>query len=93
MKGAEGSGAEGPEGSEAAGGGAEDAVQQVLTCGEITIDEATRRVTVGGRASELSSAQFALLATFVRHPHQVLSRERLIRLAFGEDFDARCGAR
>ena len=66
----------------------EDAVQQVLTCGEITIDETTQRVTVGGRAIELSSAQFALLATFMRHTHQVLSRERLIRSAFGEDFDA-----
>lgn len=66
----------------------EDSVQQVLTRGAITIDEATRRVTVAGRECQLSSAQFALLAAFMRHPHQVLSRERLIRLAFGDGFDA-----
>ena len=66
----------------------EDTVQQILTLGAITIDESTHRVTVGGQVIELSSAQFALLAAFMRHPHQVLSRERLIRLAFGEDFDA-----
>ena len=65
-----------------------DTVQRVLTLGGITIDETTRRVTVEGRTIELSSAQFALLAAFMRHPHQVLSRERLIGLAFGEDFDA-----
>ena len=66
----------------------EDTVQQVLICGPITIDETTHRVTVEGRSVELSSAQFALLAAFMRHPHQVLSRERLIGLAFGEEFDA-----
>ena len=65
----------------------EDTVQQVLTCGGITIDETTHRVTVEGREIELSSAQFALLAAFMRHPHQVLSRDRLIGLAFGTDFD------
>ena len=42
-----------------------DTVQQVLTCGAITIDETTRQVTVGDRPLELSSAQFAraMLAT------------------------------
>ena len=66
----------------------EDTVQQVLTCGAIIIDETTHRVTVGGQPIELSHAQFALLAVFMRHPHQVLSREQLIRLAFGDRFDA-----
>ena len=65
-----------------------DEVQQVLTCGRITIDQATRDVTVGGRRVELSRTQFALLAAFMRHPRQVLSREQLIGLAFGDDFDA-----
>ena len=66
----------------------EDTVQQVLTCGVIAIDETTHRVTVEGREIKLSSAQFALLAAFMRHPHQVLSRDRLIGLAFGKEFDA-----
>ena len=65
-----------------------DTVQQVLTCGAITIDETTRQVTVGDRPLELSCAQFALLSAFMRHPHQVLTREQLIALAFGDRFDA-----
>ena len=65
-----------------------DTVQQVLTRGAITIDEATGKVTVGDRPVELSRAQFALLAVFMRHPNQVLTREQLIRLAFGDRFDA-----
>ena len=66
----------------------DDQVQQVLTCGAITIDLATRQVTVDGRPINLSRAQFALLSAFVRHPNQVLSREQLIALALGDDFDA-----
>ena len=65
-----------------------DKVQQVLTCGAITIDETTHRVTVGDRPINLSRAQFALLAAFMRHPRQVLTREQLISLAFDDDFDA-----
>lgn len=66
----------------------EDDVQRVLRCGAITIDVATRRVTVGERPITLSRAQFALLCAFVRHPSQVLSREQLIAMAFEDDFDA-----
>ena len=63
-------------------------MQQVLTCGAITLDETTRQVSVGGRPLSLSQAQFALLAAFVRHPNQVLTRRQLIALAFDDDFDA-----
>ena len=65
----------------------EDKVQQVLTCGNITIDETTRRVTIGEQSVHLSHAQFLLLATFMRHPNQVLTRDQLIALAFNNDFD------
>ena len=64
-----------------------DKVQQVLTCGHITIDETTRRVTVNEQPISLSHAQFLLLATFMRHPNQVLTRDQLIVLAFNNSFD------
>ena len=64
-----------------------DKVQQALTCGNITIDETTRRVTVGERPVHLSQAQFLLLAAFMRHPNQVLTRDQLIALVFKNDFD------
>lgn len=60
----------------------------VVRCGSITVDETTWQATVGERRIDLSRAQCALLAAFMRHPGQVLSREQLITMAFEDDFDA-----
>ena len=62
-------------------------VQQVLTRGAITLDETTGVVTVDEEPVALSQAQMALLATFMRHPNQVLTREQLISLTFSDDFE------
>ena len=61
-------------------------VQQVLTRGNITLNETTRRVTVNQDSISLSQAQIALLSIFMRHPNQVLSRAQLISLAFNHEF-------
>ena len=65
-----------------------DRVQQVLTRGNITLNETTGVVTVDEEPVTLSQAQIALLSTFMRHPNQVLTRDQLISLAFNNDFDA-----
>ncbi len=65
-----------------------DKVQQRLSHGRITIDESTRRVTVDEKPVNLSRTLYLLLATFMRHPNQVLTRDQLIALAFDDDFDA-----
>ncbi|MDE2968428.1 MAG: response regulator transcription factor [Chloroflexota bacterium] len=62
-------------------------VQQVLTIGGISLNESGGRVTVDGDEVELSQAQIALLATFMRHPNQLLSRDQLISLTFDHGFD------
>ena len=62
-------------------------VQQVLTRGAITLNETERSVTVNGEPVTLSQAQIALLATFMRHPNQVLTRDQLISLTFSDEFD------
>ncbi len=62
-------------------------VQQVLTSGAISLNETTATVTVAGELIDLSQAQIALLATFMRHPNQVLTRDQLISLTFPHDFD------
>ena len=62
-------------------------VQQVLTRGAITLNETTGVVTVDEEPVALSQAQMALLATFMRHPNQVLTREQLISLTFSDDFE------
>ena len=62
-------------------------VQQVLTRGNIALDESAQSVTVDGEPVVLSQAQIALLSALMRHPNQVLTRDRLISLAFNDDFD------
>ena len=62
-------------------------VQRDLACGGVTLNEATQIVTVHGQTVDLSTSQFALLATFLRHPNQILSRDQLIAQAFNNDFN------
>ena len=64
-----------------------DRVQQVLTHGNITLNETTGIVTVDEEPVTLSQAQIALLSTFMRHPNQVLTRDQLISLTFDDEFD------
>ena len=62
-------------------------VQQVLTRDHITLNETTGIVTVDDERVALSQSQIALLATFMRHPNQVLSRDQLISLTFSDEFE------
>ena len=62
-------------------------VQQVLTRGNITLNETSQSVTVNGEPVDLSQAQIALLSTFMRHPNQLLTRDQLISLTFNDEFD------
>ena len=62
-------------------------VQQILTRGNITLNETARSVTVDEEPVMLSQAQIALLSTFMRHPDQVLSRDQLISLSFNQEFE------
>jgi DNA-binding response OmpR family regulator len=59
----------------------------VLTGGPVRLDLMTRRVTVAGRPVQLTSREFALLETFLRHADQVLSREQLLSHVWGYFFD------
>jgi DNA-binding response OmpR family regulator len=44
----------------------------------LVVDPATRKVTVDGRAVELTAREFDLLAFLVRHPRRVFSRAQLL---------------
>ena len=66
---------------------AKDRVQQVLTRGNITLNETIGVVTVDEEPVTLSQAQIALLSTFMRHPNQLLTRDQLISLTFDDEFD------
>jgi two-component system, OmpR family, response regulator len=61
--------------------------QQVLRAGNVRLDLKTRRATVGDRDVELTSREFALLETLLRHADHVLSREQLLSHVWGYSFD------
>ena len=59
----------------------------VLESAGIHMDLLSREVTIDGRSVHLSAREFDLLAYFVRHPNQVLSREQILSAVWGYDFD------
>lgn len=59
----------------------------VLTRGDLSLDVRTRRATIGSRSVELTAREFALAEAFLRHPGEVLSRERLLEDVWGYTFD------
>jgi len=50
------------------------------------IDYAQRRVVVQGRDVQLTPLEFKLLAAFVQNPNQVLSRDQLLELVWGDTY-------
>lgn len=61
--------------------------EKMLKSGQIALDLYTRQVYVGETLIPLSTKEFQLLETFLRHPGQVLSREQLLDQVWGYDYD------
>jgi DNA-binding response OmpR family regulator len=59
----------------------------VLQAGPLTLDLASHRAIKDGTEVALSARELELLATFMRHPGQVLSRAQLLDHVWGLDFD------
>ncbi len=59
-------------------------VQEVYADDDIEIDFAQRSVAVHGEAAALTPLEFKLLGVFVGHPNQVLSRDQLLDLVWGD---------
>ncbi len=59
----------------------------VLRAGGIRLDLLAREVTADGRKVNLSAREFALLQAFVSHPGRTLSRQELLSMAWGIDFE------
>jgi DNA-binding response OmpR family regulator len=52
----------------------------------VQIDYAQRRVNVQGREVQLTPLEFKLLSSFVQNPNQVLSRDQLLDLVWGDPY-------
>lgn len=59
----------------------------VLRQADVTLDLATRRVERAGRKLDLTAREESLLAFFLRHPDEVLSRTRIYEHVWDERFD------
>ena len=66
--------------------------QQAITQGEhlqlgpLRMDVAAHEVTVQNQRVDLTAKEFEVLELFLRHPHQVLSREQVYERVWGYDF-------
>jgi two-component system OmpR family response regulator len=58
-----------------------------LQVGALRLDPAGRRVWRGSTELSLSTREFSLLESLMRRPDQVLTREQLLALAWGENHD------
>ena len=59
----------------------------VIAVGDLELDQAGHRALRGGRDLELTRRELELLSLFMRHPGEVIDRERLHEEVWGYDFD------
>jgi two-component system, OmpR family, response regulator len=59
----------------------------VMRAGDVRLDLKSRRATVRDETVDLTTREFALLETLLRHAGQVLSREQLLSHVWGYSFD------
>jgi two-component system, OmpR family, response regulator len=58
-----------------------------LKAGPLTVDPVAHRAVLNGREVPLSARELALLAAFIRHTGQVLSRSQLLDMVWDLNFD------
>ena len=63
-----------------------------LAFGDLVLDSSAHEVRRGARKIELSRTEFSLLALFLEHPRQVLTRSVLFERVWGYDFGATSNA-
>jgi two-component system alkaline phosphatase synthesis response regulator PhoP len=63
-----------------------DPEAKVIHLGDLQIDPARREVHVGGVPVELRTQEFDLLVVFAENKSLVLTREKLLRMAWGYDY-------
>ncbi len=68
--------------------GAGDGAQEVMRFEDLTLNPQTREVFRGDRLVELTKIEFDLLELFLQHPRQVLTREQILDLVWGYNFDS-----
>lgn len=65
---------------------AQPAEGEILRFMDLSLNTVTREVTRAGQAVQLTAQEFQLLELFMRHPRQVLKRDRIYEVVWGYDF-------
>jgi two-component system response regulator MprA len=60
----------------------------VLRFEDLSLNPQTREVHRGNRSVELTKIEFDLLELFLHHPRQVLTRDQILDLVWGYNFDS-----
>ncbi len=67
--------------------GAPTTEEEVISFGSVKLDLATRELTHADSVTQLTTGEFAVLKVLVQHPRQPLSRDKLMELARGREYD------
>jgi two-component system OmpR family response regulator len=59
----------------------------VVETGDLRLDPASRRVSLGGQQIDLTRREFAILEYLLRHPDEVLSKRDILSHVWDFDFD------
>jgi two-component system phosphate regulon response regulator OmpR len=67
--------------------GAPATEEEVIRFGAVMVNLATRELERNGSVTSLTTGEFALLRILVTHPRQPMSRDKLMELARGREYD------
>ena len=56
--------------------------------GDFVLDLSTRQLTRNGELVSITTGEFAVMKAFARHPRVPLSREKLMEMARGREYEA-----
>jgi DNA-binding response OmpR family regulator len=59
----------------------------ILSCADLTLDPATRKVVRQGKEIRLTAREFALLTFLLEHAGEVVSRSRIVEAVWEHDFE------
>ncbi len=67
--------------------GAPAAAEEVVSFGNVRVNLATRELQRGDESIQLTTGEFAVLKVLVEHPRQPMSRDKLMELARGREYE------
>jgi len=70
----------------------QNAGEERLSYADLEINRATREVYRAGQPIELTALEYELLALFMRHPRQVLTRDQILNRVWGYDAETETNA-